>query len=268
MRGSSAKSLDAVLAVVSGASGVKKSAALGAELLTVVAVLDREVALRRILTDPSTEAAGKKSLIAQVFGSSVSADTLAVLEAAADGRWAAGRDLTDGLEIAGVAAWAQAAAASKKGADLETELFAATQVVHDNAELRAVISDRGVGVAGKESLLKAIFSGKVSAPTLAILNQAAAARGGSFEKVVAQFTRQIAERQGQIVAVARVAYELSEAETSRLASGLAAKYGRPVQLNLVVDPSVVGGIAVSVGDEEVDATMSTRLESARRLIAG
>ena len=268
MRGSSAKSLNAVLAVVSGASGVKKSAALGSEVLTVVAVLDREVALRRILTDPSTEAAGKKSLVAQVFGSSVNADTLAVLEAAAEGRWAAGRDLTDGLEIAGVAAWSQAAAASKKGAGLESELFAATQIIHDDAELRAVVSDRAVGIDGKESLLKAIFSSKVSAPTLAILNQAAAARGGSFEKVITEFTRQIAEREGQIVAVARVAYELSEEETTRLTAGLAAKYGRPVQLNLVVDPSVVGGISISIGAEEVDATMYNRLESARRLIAG
>lgn len=268
MRGSSAKSLDAVLAVVSGVSGVKKAAALGSELLTAVAVLDREVALRRVLTDPSTESSGKQSLVEQVFGSTVGADTLAVLKAAVEGRWAAGRDLTDGLEIAGVNAWAQAAAASKKGDKLDTELFAASQIVHDNSELRAVISDRAVPLAGKAELLKSIFAGKVGEATLAVLTQAAAARSGSFEKVIDQFARQIANREGQIVAVARVAYELSEAEITRLASGLTAKYGRPVQLNIVVDPDVVGGIAVSVGDEVVDATMSTRLESARRLIAG
>lgn len=268
MRGSSAKSLDAVLAVVSGVSGVKKAAVLGSELLTVVAVLDREVALRRLLTDPSTEPAGKQSLVENVFGASVGTDALTVLKTAVGGRWAAGRDLTDGLEIAGINAWAQAAAASTKGDKLESELFAASQVIHDNSELRAVISDRGVATAAKAELLDSIFAKKVGNPSLAILKQAAAARSASFEKVIAQFTRQIADREGQIVAVARVAYELSEEEINRLASGLTAKYGRSVQLNVVVDPSVVGGIAVSVGDEVVDATMSTRLESARRLIAG
>ena len=57
-------------------------------------------------------------------------------------------------------------------------------------------------------------------------------------------------------------------EKQRLAGALARKYGREVHLNVTVDPSVIGGLAVSVGDEVVDATMSTRLEVARRGLAG
>jgi F-type H+-transporting ATPase subunit delta len=268
MRGSSAKSLTAVLSAVGGVTGVKAASVLGAELFAVTATLDREVALRRVLTDPSTETAGKQALVSTVFGASLDAGTLEVLKIAVAGRWASGRDLVAGLEIAGVNAWAQSSAASKKGEKLESELFAASQLVHDNAELRAVVADRTVPTDAKATLLASIFKSKVSAPTLAVLTQAAAIRGGSFEKVIDRFIRQIADRQGEIVAVARVAYALSEAEATRLETGLAAKYGRPVQLNLVVDPSIVGGISVSVGDEVVDATMSTRLESARRLIAG
>ena len=130
--------------------------------------------------------------------------------------------------------------------------------MHDNAELRAVVADRTVPTDAKATLLASIFKSKVSAPTLAVLTQAAAIRGGSFEKVIDRFIRQIADRQGEIVAV------VVQGQLRRQP----AKYGRPVQLNLVVDPSIVGGISVSVGDEVVDATMSTRLESARRLIAG
>jgi len=71
-----------------------------------------------------------------------------------------------------------------------------------------------------------------------------------------------------LLAEVRVAYELSDSEQTRLAQALGKKYGRDVHLNIVVDPSVVGGIAVSVGDEVVDGTMSTRLEVARRRLAG
>lgn len=267
MRGSSAKSLDSVLAAVSAAPA-SSTATVGSDLLGAVTVIDKAVALRRVLTDPSTETAGKHQLLTQVFHDKVSAETFEILRTAVAGRWAAARDLTDGLEIAGVSAWTRAADSAGQADALEDELFTTGQIVHDNAEVRSVISDRAVSVGAKASLLQDLFGSKVTAPTLAVLTQAAAARGGSFEKVLERFGRQVAAREGRIVAVARVAYELSADEHDRLAAGLAARYGSPVQLNTVVDPTVIGGIAVSVGDEVVDATMSTRLESARRLIAG
>ncbi|MGB9012903.1 MAG: F0F1 ATP synthase subunit delta, partial [Aeromicrobium sp.] len=75
-------------------------------------------------------------------------------------------------------------------------------------------------------------------------------------------------RRNRLLAEVRVAYELADAEKERLAAALTTKYGRDVHLNIVVDTSIVGGISVSVGDEIVDGTMSTRLEAARRQLAG
>ncbi|MBC9226677.1 F0F1 ATP synthase subunit delta [Aeromicrobium sp. 636] len=267
MRGSSAKSLDATLSAVSAVPG-SSAAQVGAELFGVVAALDGAIAARRLLSDPSIETEGKRSLVAGIFGGKVGADTVSVLEAAVAGRWAAGRDLTDGLEIAGVAAYTRSADAAGQGDVLENELFEAGQVIHGSAELRQVISDRSVPVGAKTTLLRDVFGGKVSSATLALLTQAAVARTGSFERVLDIFSRQVAAREDRLVAVARVAYELDDAERDRLTAALSRRYGRSIQLNTVVDPSVIGGIAVSVGDEVVDATMSTRLEAARRRIAG
>lgn len=267
MRGSSAKSLDATLAAVAEVAGTS-AAQVGAELFGAVAALDGAVAARRILTDPSIDAAGKQTLVEGIFGGKVSDATRTVLDAAVSGRWAAGRDLTDGLEIAGITAYTRAADAAGEGDVLENEVFEAGQVVHQNADLRAVISDRSVPTQAKATLLTDVFGQKVSDVTLAVLTQAAVGRTGSFEKVLDAFARQIAAREDRLVAVARVAYELDDAERQRLTDALSRRYGRAVQLNTVVDPSVIGGIAVSVGDEVVDATMSTRLEAARRRIAG
>ena len=49
---------------------------------------------------------------------------------------------------------------------------------------------------------------------------------------------------------------------------LARQYDRPVHLNVVVDPEVIGGIRVEIGDDVIDGTVSSRLDEARRRLAG
>lgn len=266
MRGISAKSLVDVLAAVDAAKG--KAGDLGTELFGVVSTLDGAPALRRVLTDPSTEASAKVGLAKQVFDSKVSEQAFAVLEAAVSGRWASGRDLTDGLETAAVTAVVSAADDVGELDALETELFEIGRLVRSDAELRQTVSDRAVPAEAKGALLHSLLDGKVSAATLALATQAAAARTGSFEKAIASFAEVAASHRSRLLAEVRVAYELSDADQTRLAKALAKKYGRDVHLNFIVDPSIIGGIAVSIGDEVVDGTMSTRLEEARRLLAG
>lgn len=263
MRGTSAKSLDVVLGIVRASADVS-----GVELFSVVATLDANPALRRVLSDPSTEAAAKVALVQQLFAGKVTSGTVSAIEGAVSGRWAGPRDLADGLETAGVAALVAAADRAGSLDAVESELFEVSQVVHSNADLRAVVGDRSASTAGKSALVADVFAGKINDITLSLVQQAVVARTGSFEKVLDRFATQVASSRRRLVALAHVAYHLDETERTRLASALEAKYGAPVQLNIVVDPSVVGGINVSVGDEVVDATMSTRLEAARRQLAG
>lgn len=265
MRGISARSLEGVLSAVETAQG---STDLGTQLFGVVSLLDAHPALRRVLTDPSTEADAKAGLASSVLGTQVGAGTLDVVRAAAAARWNAGRDLADALETAGVSAVVARADAAGNLEQLETELFELGRAVASDVELRGVVADRSYPARAKAELLATIFGSKVSAEALELAQQAVVARTGSFEKVLTTFGEVAAQRRDRAVAVVRVAYELSDDERSRLASALAAKHGRDVHLNVVVDPTVVGGIAVSVGGEVVDGTMSSRLEAARRRLAG
>ncbi len=265
MRGISAKTLTDVLAAVEATT---TGATVGQELFGVVATLDSAPALRRVLSDPSTEAPARAGLAADVFGGKVGDQTVAVVKAAAGGRWSSGRDLADGLEIAGVAALVAAADASGELDAVETELFELGRAVDAHAELRSTISDRAVPQAGKTSLLRTLFEGKVSSTTLALATQAAATRTGSFDKVLASFGDLAAARRSRLLAQVRSAYALDEGEKQRLAAALASKYGHDVHLNVVVDPSVIGGLSVEIADDVVDGTMSSRLEAARRQLAG
>lgn len=266
MRGISARSLEEVLVAVDGAQG--DSAGLGTQLFGVVGLLDANPALRRVLTDPSTESDAKAGLAATVLGSRVDAGTVQVVRTAAAARWNAGRDLADALELAGAAAVVGRADAAGALEQLETELFEVGRAVANDVELRGVVADRSYPAQAKAELLGRLFGSQVSTETLELVQQAVAARTGSFEKTLTAFGEVAAQRRDRAVAVVRVAYELSDDERTRLASALATKYGRDVHLNVVVDPTVVGGISVSLGGEVVDGTMSSRLETARRRLAG
>jgi F-type H+-transporting ATPase subunit delta len=67
--------------------------------------------------------------------------------------------------------------------------------------------------------------------------------------------------------VVRSAVELSAAQRRRLADALASSYGHQVHLNVVIDPSVMGGISVHIGDELIDGTVASRLAAVRRKLA-
>ena len=77
-----------------------------------------------------------------------------------------------------------------------------------------------------------------------------------------------AEVRGEGVATVRVARPLADADRERLADALARTYGRDVHLNVIVDPDVLGGIRVEIGDDVIDGTVSSRLDDAGRRLAG
>ena len=73
---------------------------------------------------------------------------------------------------------------------------------------------------------------------------------------------------GERVANVTVAKPLTDAELERLTGALSRQYGRPVHANVVVDPAVIGGIKVEIGDDVIDGAVASRLDNARRRLVG
>ena len=93
-------------------------------------------------------------------------------------------------------------------------------------------------------------------------------RGRSLEAGLEEFGRLVAEQRQRLVAVVRSAVPLTEEQKQRLAAWLRATYGRDVHLNVEVDPEVIGGFSVRIGDEVIDTTIVGRIEEVRRRLAG
>jgi F-type H+-transporting ATPase subunit delta len=270
MRGSSraaavagSKALDAALA-----GGVDR-ARLGDELLAVTGLLDGSATLRRALADPSREPEQKQALAERLLTGKVSAEALLVVKNLVGQRWATERDLTDTVEELAVDAILAGAEGSGRIDAVEDELFRFERIVAGNPELRDALTNRQGDAGGKAQVVERLLQGKASEETVRLARQAVLApRGRKLDRTLERYLALAARRREQLTAVVTVAHELTATQRQRLAAALQGIYDKPVLLQVVTDPRVVGGIRVQVGDEVVDGTVLRRLEEARRHLAG
>ena len=270
MRGASRASLADASDQLSALATTKAIAeTMGDELFAVARLLDTEHALRRTLTDPSRPAPAKAALVRSLLAGKVSAPTLDLLAGLASARWSASRDLATAVEELAVKALTIAAERSRQLDDLEDELFRFGRVVAGQPELRLALSNPNLPDERKRGLLGALLDGKAVPVAERLITEAVIyPRGRSLEASLDGYGKLAAERKQRLVAVVRVASVLTEQQQERLAAALAAIYGHDVYLNIVLDPQVVGGMSVQVGDEFIDASVASRLESLRRRLAG
>lgn len=248
------------------------AAALAGDLAEITALLDREVSLRRVLTDPSQPGEGKAELLGRLLSGRVGGEALDLVSGMVRSRWSASRDLVDAIEE--LADTADLVAAEQDGTlnAVEDELFRFGRIVVSSPELRTVLAgkegDRRLRAA-KGSLVRELLGGRAQPVTERLVGRLVERpRGRSLEGGLEQLSRLAAERRGRSVAVVVSAVPLSDEQRRRLSRALAALYGREIQLNLDVDPAVLGGISVRVGDEVIHGTIAERLEQVSRRLTG
>jgi F-type H+-transporting ATPase subunit delta len=242
---------------------------LGDELFAVVGLLDREPALRRALSDPGKPAAEKAAIVGALLHGKVTQRAEGLVAAAAQARWGSSGDMVDATEQLAVEAMVIAAQADGVLDDLEDALFRFGRVVAAQPDLRAALADTTAPAEGKQHLLDTLLSGRIPPVALRLISQTVLhPRGRSLVAGLELCSQIAALRRQQLIAVVRTAVELSADQRRRLAQALARAYSRDVHVNLVLDPSVVGGISVQIGDELIDGTAATRLADVRRKLAG
>jgi F-type H+-transporting ATPase subunit delta len=242
---------------------------LADELAAVTALLDREVALRRVLTDPSRSGERKAELVGNVLGGQVGGTTVDLVSGMVRSRWSAARDLVDATEQ--LADIADLVAAERDGSldETEDELFRFARTVASAPELRAALASDTAAPEAKVQLLHRLLDGKSRPATERLVGRLVAQpRGRSLEGGLEALSRLAAERRGRSVAVVTSAVPLSDGQRQRLGAALAKLYGRQMHLNLDVDPEILGGITVRVGDEVINGAVADRLNEAERRLAG
>jgi len=234
------------------------------ELFAAVRVLAGSSQLSGALSDASVPAEPRRDVVSRVFGG-YSTATVSVLDAAVSERWSSAGDLISGIEEAGI----RAAAIAAPQVDLEAELFSVARTIAANPELELALGSRLGDSAAKGALIEKLLGGRASESTVIVVSSLVQVpRERRVRSMLSRALRVVADQRGRAAATVFAASSLTADQTSRLQSTLAARYGTDISLNVVIDPTVVGGVRIEIGDDVIDATVSSRLSDLRHRLAG
>ena len=146
---------------------------------------------------------------------------------------------------------------------IRDELLAVGQAVDSNDELRNTLSDASIPAARRMQIMDDLLGGKARQATKGLVSMVVGAgRGGDLGKIATAMAEKAATSSGKQLATVRTAAPLTDDQQNRLAAALTAKFGE-VDLKVVEDPSVVGGIVTTVGDTVIDGSVRSRLARLR-----
>ncbi|WP_193508832.1 F0F1 ATP synthase subunit delta [Cryobacterium sp. BB736] len=263
MGSATTQALEAARSALSAAQGPVPMST-GAELLSAGRLIGGSKQLASAIADPSASAEQKRVLADRIFGA-LEEQPRGLLDVLVANRWSSGVDLLAGIEEIGIRAVARSADA---GTDIVGELFAFGAAVTSDAELElAVVSKLGDADA-KLALVDALLAGKASEQTLVIVRHLVQQpRGRRIGALLRDAAEIVASEAGSRIATVTAAQPLASEQLQRLRAGLAARYGQ-LTINLVVDPTIIGGLRVQVGNDVIDDTVASKLGELRLQLAG
>jgi F-type H+-transporting ATPase subunit delta len=148
--------------------------------------------------------------------------------------------------------------------EIEDELFRFARIVDAHPELRADLTDRDLPVAQRQAVVDDLVADKVEATTLRLIHFViAGGRPRDFVGALDWLVEQTATARGWRVARVRSAVEIEDAQREALSSALSHLTGTPVELQVTLDPALLGGAVIQIGDLQVDASTRGRLDRLR-----
>src|ERR1700712_5493977 len=239
---------------------------LADELAAVVRLLIAEPSLTKTLATPTDNSAAKTALVDRVLSGKVDEHTLELLRTAASQRWSAQADLIDGIEHTARLALLKRAEVAGEVDEVEEQLFRFGRVLDSEPRLSALLSDYTSPVDGRIALLNKVFDGVsgVNGTAAALLSQTVGLlRGERADEAAVDLAEFAVSRRGELVAHVTAAADLTDAQRTRLTEVLTRIYGHPVSVQLNVDPELLGGLSIAVGDEVIDGSIASRLAAAQ-----
>ncbi|MCF2706621.1 F0F1 ATP synthase subunit delta [Arcanobacterium haemolyticum] len=239
---------------------------LAREAFALADFLSDERAVQRALTDPARSSEDRTALAHNLFAPKVSAPVLRLVEKLAQARWSDEADLVTSLEELGVqATLANADRASRLG-DVEEELYRALRVLSDQRDLRVTLGDRVYDIRRREELARTVFAHVVPEALELIVRATQRAPEPTIAQSLNHYVALAAERGQHLVASVTVASPLTEEQYERLVRILTERYNTQVAVHVALDPDVIGGMRIHVGEDVIDATLASRINNVREAI--
>ena len=145
--------------------------------------------------------------------------------------------------------------------EVEDELFRFARSFESSDELRSALTDDQVPAAKRQAIVEDLLGGKATSTTTQLVSMVVGSgRGRDLPAIIDKLVARAASSKNLSVAQVRSAVALTDDQQHRLKAALANATGQQVELKVIVDPSVLGGIVATVGDTVIDGSVRTRVD--------
>ena len=241
---------------------------IGNELFTITKVLDDSIQLERALTDPSRPVADKVAVLKELLGDNAHPMTMEIMTDLVSRRWSRARDIANAVEDFGVDAMMYYADATDATLQVSIELSELHSALLNLPVVRAKLYDYQATSEARVKLFREVFSGKtLNKVTMRLAEHATCnLRRRRYLETIQWLINKVSRHMGESMVTVTTATPLKKEQIKRLVEVYSAKVGRQVHINSVVDPTVLGGMRIQVGDEVTDNTVVAQLQNLHRKV--
>ena len=241
---------------------------IGNELFTITKVLDDSIQLERALTDPSRPVADKVAVLTELLGDNVHPMTMEIMTDLVSCHWSRARDIANAVEDFGVDAMMYYADATDATLQVSVELSELHSALLNLPVVRSKLYDYQATSEARVKLFREVFSGKtLNKVTMRLAEHATCnLRRRRYLETIQWLINKFSRHMGESMVTVTTATPLKKEQIERLVEVYSAKVGRQVHINSVVDPTVLGGMRIQVGDEVTDNTVVAQLQNLHRKV--
>ena len=241
---------------------------IGNELFTITKVLDDGIQLERALTGPSRPVADKVAVLKELLGDNAHPMTMEIMTDLVSRRWSRARDIANAVEDFGVDAMMYYADATDATLQVSIELSELHSALLNLPVVRAKLYDYQATSEARVKLFHEVFSGKtLNKVTMRLAEHATCnLRRRRYLETIQWLINKFSRHMGESMVTVTTATPLKKEQIKRLVEVYSAKVGRQVHINSVVDPTVLGGMRIQVGDEVTDNTVVAQLQNLHRKV--
>ena len=241
---------------------------IGNELFSVTNVLDRNIRLERALTDPSRPVEDKVALLNKLVGDQAHEMTMEILTDLVGRRWSRVSDIANAVEDFGVDGMMYYADATDATLQVSIELAELHSALLNLPVIRSGLSSDRAPAEARIKLLYALVGNKdLNKVTMRLAEHAACnPRNRRYLSTIHWLINKFSRHMGESMVTVTTAAPLNPEQIDKLIAVYSKRLGRPVHINSNVDPTVIGGMRIEIGDEVTDNTVVAQLQQLQRSV--